>query len=141
MPNRAVDHVSLLSSVFLLTSLGEAEPLVWFNSLDTARASAVEQGKLILLLAGRPTCGNCTYMKNEVCEAPNVRPVIDEACVPWFSDIDLSTDWQPYRAGLASFYLPLACVIDPKTTNAWLARRTGLCTATTFEDLLLGALH
>ena len=41
----------------------------------------------------------------------------------------------------ASFYLPLACVIDPKTTNAWLARRTGLCTAATFEDFLQEALR
>jgi len=103
MHSRFIYYISLLS-VFLLASLGQAEPLVWFNRLDTARASAVQEGKLVLLLAGRPTCGNCTYMKNEACEAPNVRPVIDEACVPWSSDIDLSNDWQTYRTGLASFY-------------------------------------
>jgi hypothetical protein len=75
-------------------------------------------------------------MKNVVCEAGGVRSVIDEIYVPWFSDIDLDTDYRAYASGLTYYSLPLTCMIDPRTTNAWLLRVTGPYAAGAFEGLL-----
>jgi len=126
----------LLSCAFLRTGPAQAASLVWSTSREQARASALSQGKLILLLAGRPTCDDCTYMKYQACEAANVRPVIDEVYVPWFANIDYSTEWQRYAVNLGNFALPLICMIDPATTNTWLFRQTGLCTSSTLESRL-----
>jgi hypothetical protein len=133
--------VSLLLGAFVLTGVGRAGSLVWLQSLESARAAALTDGRLILLMAGRLTCPSCAYVKNESCEAPSVRPILEEAHVPWFADLDHAIDWQPYKAGLSSYALPLVCVIDPHTTNAWLARRTGLCAAVTLEAFLREALR
>ena len=43
-------------------------PLVWQTSRSAAISLAQAQGKIILLISGRPLCGNCSYMKNTVCE-------------------------------------------------------------------------
>jgi len=75
-------------------------------------------------------------MKDVVCEASNVRPVIDEIYVPWYANIDVDSDWDPYASGLGSFTLPLICMIDPTTTNAWLWMMTGPYPAATFEGYL-----
>jgi len=126
----------LLSYVSLCNGPAQAASLVWSNTREQARASALSQGKLMLLLAGRPTCENCNYMKNEACEASNVRPVIDEVYVPWFSNIDYSSEWERYAVNLGYFTLPLICMIDPATTNTWLFRQTALCTPSTLESRL-----
>jgi len=100
----------------------------------------MSQGKLILLLAGRPTCSYCIYMKETVCEGANVRPLIDEVYVPWFSDIDVDSDYLPYATNLGGFTLPMSCMIEPRITNSLLWRVTGPYTAGAFEDFLrLGA--
>jgi hypothetical protein len=125
-----------LICALLLARAGQAQSLAWSSSLQDARASAIGQGKLILLLGGRPTCPNCNYMENVVCEAAGVRPVIDEIYVPWFANVDLDTDYQAYASGLGSYTLPLICMIDPKTTNAWLLRLTGPYAAGAFEGYL-----
>jgi hypothetical protein len=111
--------------------------LLWSNSLAAARASAKSQGKLILLLAGHPDCGTCDYMETVVCESATVRPIIDEIYVPWYANIDFYQDFLPYEAGMSSQYdLPLLCMIDPKTTNAWLLRVDGGYSATAFASVL-----
>jgi hypothetical protein len=129
-------HVSLVLSWFLLAGSGQAQSLVWSNSLAEARASAKSQGKLILLLAGQATCDTCELMKTGICETPTVRAVIDEIYVPWFSDMDVSAEFLPYESGLGGYTLPLICMIDPATTNAWLWRLTGPYAASTFAGYL-----
>ena len=123
-----------------LTLPGHAQSLVWLSSLAEARASALKQEKLILLLAGSPACSHCVYMVTAVCEATNVRPIIDEIYVPWFSDVGSATDYQPYATGLdSSWSYPLSCAIDPRTTNLWLLRQTGPYAAQPFESFLRAA--
>jgi hypothetical protein len=121
---------------FMIHLTGSADPVVW----QAARAEAVEaarnSGKLILLLAGRDTCGNCQYMKNTVCETPSVRQVIDANYVCWYCPVDSSTEWYPYAAGLGSFTLPLMCVIDPGDSTNYLDRSTGTQSVSVFKDRL-----
>jgi hypothetical protein len=104
--------------------------------LTEARSNALAQGKLILLMAGRPSCSVCAYMKQSICESAEVRPLIDEVFVPWFANMDFSPDYLPYGADLGAFSLPMTCVVDPHTTNAWLLRVTGPYTAETYAGYL-----
>ncbi|MEI7902152.1 MAG: thioredoxin family protein, partial [bacterium] len=109
--------ICLLASVPLAAS---GDSIDWCSSRTGAVQRALDSGRLILLLAGRTTCGNCQYMKGTVCESASVRGVIDADYVCWFCPIDDSTEWYSYAGGLGSFYLPLICVIDPGSPTAYL---------------------
>ncbi|NJL60260.1 MAG: hypothetical protein HC887_12145, partial [Desulfobacteraceae bacterium] len=100
--------------------------LVWQTSKTTAVSMAISQGKKILLLAGRETCGNTQYMKNTVCESlsPPIKSLIEQYFIPWFCDVDNSTEWYSYASGLESFTLPMICVIDPNSSSSYLDRTT-----------------
>jgi len=121
---------------FLIHLTGHADAIVWQASHAQAVETARNSGKLILLLAGRDTCGNCQYMKNTVCETPSVRSVIDANYVCWFCPVDSSTEWYAYASGLGTFTLPLMCVIDPGDPSRYLDRSTGTQSASVFEDRL-----
>ena len=120
-------------------SAASAATLTWLESKSDAVSAAKSQGKLVLLLAGRDTCGNCQYMLNTVCESlsPSVKALIQARYVPWYSEVDSNADWQPYASGLGSFTLPLICCIDPNTTNQYLDRTTAIQMAEGFYDRLL----
>lgn len=104
-----------------------AAQLVWQTSKQAALELAVQQNKKVLLLAGRDTWGYTTYMKFTVCEqtSPPVRNFIEEHYIPWYCDMDNSTEWYTYASGLGSFTLPVICVIDPSNSDSWLDRSTG----------------
>jgi hypothetical protein len=102
--------------------------LVWQTSKVTAVFMAKAQGKHILLLGGRATCGNCQYMKGEVCEStsPPIKDLIEQSFIPWYCDVDSSDEYLEYTYGLGSFYLPLICIIDPNDSHNYLDRTTGV---------------
>ena len=87
-------------------STASAATLTWLESKSDAVSAAKSQGKLVLLLAGRDTCGNCQYMLNTVCESlsPPVKALIQARYVPWYSEVDSNADWQPYASGAWEFY-------------------------------------
>lgn len=116
-----------------------ASALVWQTDKDTAMSQALSQGKYVLLVAGRYTCGNTRYMTNTVCEStsPNVVGVIQQSYVPWFCNINASSDYSPYVAGMGSFILPVICCINPANPDAYLDRSTGTADATAFYDRLV----
>lgn len=118
---------------FMLHSSGHAEQLVWRASRAEVVEAARNSGKLILLLAGRDTCGNCQYMKNTICEFPSVRQVLDTNYICWYCPIDTSTEWYPYATGLGSFTLPLMCVIEPGNATNYLDRTTATQSLSVFE--------
>jgi hypothetical protein len=89
--------------------------------VDTAAAT----GKLVLMLAGRDSCGNCTYMHETVCESDSVKPVLLEHYVTAFIDIDNSSDWRPY-APSGGFTLPLIVIIDPANATTAISSTTGI---------------
>ena len=121
--------------------LSTASPasLTWLESETDAMSAAKSQGKLVLLLAGKPTCSHCQYMLTNVCESlsPPVKALIQDRYVPWHCDVNTSADWQPYASELGSFTLPLICCIDPNTANQYLDRTTGTQAAQDFYDRLL----
>jgi|GEM_PF-2374289 len=105
-----------------------AANLVWQTSKATAVSLAKSQGKKVLFFAGRETCGNCQYMKYTACESvsPPIKNLIEQYFVPWFCDVDNSTEWYPYASGLGTFGIPLICVIDPNDSDNYLDRTTGI---------------
>jgi len=121
---------------FVLHLAAYADPVVWHATRAEAVEAARNSGKLILLLAGRDTCGNCQYVKNTVCETPSVRQLIDTNYLCWFCPVDNSTEWYPYAGGLGSFTLPLICVIDPGDSTKYLDRSTATQSASAFTDRL-----
>jgi hypothetical protein len=120
-------------------SLGQAQPLTWIDSRDQALSLATNQGKMILLLAGRPGCAECDYMHDTVCESvtPPVKALIQEGYVPWYCNLDNSNDWKPYGADLASFTLPMICIINPTNAAVYVDRSFNIQLAMTFYSRLL----
>ena len=97
----------------------------WHPVLQGAVDEAAADGKLVLMLAGRDACGNCTYMIGTVCESDGVKPVLLENYVTAYIDVDNSTDWYPY-APSGGFTLPLIAIIDPESPDAALSTTTGV---------------
>jgi hypothetical protein len=130
--------VAFLASV-LSTLAAQAQTLQWQDSKSNAMAMALSQGKRVLLMAGRHTCGNCNYMQNDVCESllPPIKNLIQSKFVPWFCVVDTSTEYYPYASGLGSFTTPLICCIDPHQPNVYLDRTTGTQAPQTFYARLL----
>ena len=120
----------------MMSLSGFADSLVWHTTRAEAEEACRNSGKLILLLTGRETCGNCKYMKYTVCEAPGVRELIDANYEPWFCPVDTSTEWFTYGYDLPSFTLPLMCVIDPRDFTMYLDRTTGTQSVSVFMDRL-----
>lgn len=131
------------SSVVLaasLASLARGAPLSWCDSRAAAIGQALDSGRLILLLAGRETCGNCQYMKYTVCEMASTRAILDAHYACWFCPVDTSTEENAYTGGLGSYTLPLICVIEPGNPLAYLDRTTGIQYEPTFVPRLQGHL-
>ena len=73
-------------------------------------------------------------MRFTVCEqtTPAIRPLIDQHFVPWYSNVDQSSEWWAYAEGLGSFFLPLIAIIDPAKPLIYLDRSTGVQDADVF---------
>jgi hypothetical protein len=67
-------------------------------------------------------------MRFTVCEStsPPIKELILDHYMPWYCDVDTSTEWYAYASGLGSFILPLIAVIDPAAPNTYLSRSTGI---------------
>ncbi|MCP4715036.1 MAG: hypothetical protein GY868_07960, partial [Deltaproteobacteria bacterium] len=128
--------------LLVLIAAADAQLLTWQTSRAAAVAAALSQDKQILLVAGRPTCGNTVYMKNIVCEAtsPNIRGLIDDSYVPWFCNIDENTEYYQYVGGLGGFTLPLICCISPIDPNNYLNRTTSVQFVSEFYSRLQAAV-
>lgn len=100
--------------------------LVWQTSKADAIAAAKLEGKKILMVAGRETCGYTRYMRYTVCEttSPQVRCLIEQNFIPWYVDVDSSSEHYPYTDGLTEWTLPLICTIDPDDSENYLDRTT-----------------
>lgn len=120
-------------------SISQAQPLTWIDSQDQALSLATNQGKMILLLAGRPGCDECDYMHDTVCESvtPPVKALIQEGYVPWYCNMNNSSEWAPYATDLTSFTLPMICIINPTNAAVYVDRSFNIQLAKTFYPRLL----
>ena len=77
-------------------------------------------------------------MRFTVCEtnSPPILQTIEQHYVPWYCNIDNSTEWRAYASGLSSFTLPLIAVIDPASPSTYVNRTTGVQSANAFFDRL-----
>lgn len=77
-------------------------------------------------------------MKFTVCEqtSPSVKSLIEQHYIPWYCNVDNSTEWYTYASGLGSFTLPLISIIDPADSNNYLDRTTGVQYANAFYERL-----
>jgi hypothetical protein len=134
-----MDHVLAIITVALWSGAPlalNAASIEWVTTREEALDRAAEEGKRVLLLAGRETCSNCRAMKYNLCEEPAARAIIDRFYVPWYCPIDDNTEWHSYAIGLLSFTLPLIAVVDPDRPNQYLERTTGLRSGAQFQAFL-----
>lgn len=120
---------SLISSLFLLTLSCFGQPLEFVLTKTEAFAKAKAEGKLVMADFGREGCSDCDGTTTAMGSSSyRVKQTLLASCVMWKSDIDHSSDYVPYIAGLGSSYaLPVLCLIDPlSTAGSFLVRSTAL---------------
>ena len=121
------------SAIHVVQSTG-----AWFRSRDEALAAAAEQGKRVLMVCGRDSCDNTTYVRLTACEAPAVRTLLAEGYVLWYADVDKDiSEYGDYEDGLYYYSLPLVCIIDPDHPSTCVARTTDFMTADELQAFLL----
>lgn len=136
---RAVCFWIIVACGMALGFSGRTAELSWAGSRAEAVTAARNSAKLVLMLAGRDSCGNCMYMKG-LCESSTARPVIDANYICWDCPYDESTEWRVYATDLGSITLPLICVIDPGDPLKYLDRSTSIQAESTFRKRLLDHL-
>jgi hypothetical protein len=110
--------------------------LTWHTSKTQALALATQENKKLILVAGRDTCGNTTYMRFTLFEKETIRTLLANNYILWYSDVDTSSDWYTYASGLGSFALPLIAIIDPANSSSYLERSTDIQTEANIQTLL-----
>ena len=131
--NRVGYLLGLLASGFLLVSTCVAQDLVYATNAAQAFARAKAEGKMILTEFGRPACSDCNGMRARFeLLSPPLKQWILESCVLWNADIDVSSEYQPYTAGLTQYSLPLMCFVDPAVPQKFTVRYKGLIDAPLF---------
>ncbi len=110
--------------------------VVWESSIDTAVEKAKANNRLVLLFAGRDTCGNCRYMKDTVFEDSSVKEELGDDYVIAKIDVDTDNSYYPYASGLSGFTLPLIAIIDPDNSGTYYNRSTGVVYPSEFVNFL-----
>jgi pimeloyl-ACP methyl ester carboxylesterase len=106
----------------------------WQTSKATAISTAKQQNKLILLVAGRDSCGNTNAMKKII---ETEIGWLWNSFILWYSNVDSSTEWQTYASGITgSFSLPLIAAINPNSSEQYLDRSTGVQSQSEFVSRL-----
>jgi hypothetical protein len=132
----------LLSAMIMCSLLSvasvHAAALVWEKSQANAFAKALDEGKLVILVAGGCDESNTLYMRDTVFEDPSVVVFVDDHFVPWFCDTHASSEWVSYRDGLTQLTMPLICRIDPVADGGLVDFATGLLSAAELRTWLEG---
>ena len=140
--NNTVDECDESNNTASVQILVTSDTLNWLTSRAEAISAARAQGKTILLIAGRDTCSNTTYMRDAVCQKvdPSIRETIRNDYIPWYCDVDNSTEWYSYASGLGSFTLPMICRIDPDNPDTYIDRTTGVQDTDVFYNRLIDGI-
>ena len=114
--------ICLLISFFIIETKASAqdtviyEGMTWYLNRSAAFNAARSQGKQVLLIWGRTTCGICKGVRQRLGQYP-LKPIVDKNYILWFSNCDVhdrnSSEVGNYLAVLTgSVALPALCVID-----------------------------
>jgi hypothetical protein len=117
-----------------------ADPMLFQSNKVQAVTAAMAENKLVLLIAGREDCANCTQLEYAILPSinPPLRQFVEEALVYWQCRQDLGyADYMSYVPDLTDgFPIPLICVVDPKDPDNYLMRGFGGAGALDFLTLL-----
>ena len=114
-------------------------PAKWYTNKTEAFEAAEALGKRVLMVCGRDSCPNTTYVRLTACENDSVKPILTSDYVLWYCDCDKQiSDYADYEQGLGGYTLPLVCIINPETANKYIARRTGYATPAQLLEFLEG---
>lgn len=118
------------------------EPISWGEDYDAAMAQAQAEGKQVIIIFGRPACGNCTRTQNNANGSAEVRGEINENYVAIHVNIDTPEGraaFNQYRdeAPKDGWMLPLTCVVDPNNEGTATALTTGTQTASALLSSLV----
>jgi len=104
------------------------DSLTWQTSKANAISLAQRDGKLILLVAGRDTCGNTNHTRDTLVKttSPPINTLLQERFVLWYANVDSSSEYSAYSQGLGSYTLPLIATIDPNDSDNYLDRTTNV---------------
>lgn len=113
--------------------------LRWFTDKRSAMAQARREGKLVLMVAGRDTCGVTNHMRKQVIQQADVQAVLRDKFVLWYSNVDHASDYQTYLRGVSgSFRLPVMAVIAPQDSERYIDRSFGSEKKDVFANWLRG---
>ena len=89
-----INKVSLAAvALFFLTSAGLAQqPMHWEISLDAAKRTASQSGRLVLIEFSAPWCLQCRVMENEVFDQPGIGRAIEANYVPVHLNYDYAKE-------------------------------------------------
>jgi len=69
----------------------------WASSLREAQDAARATGRMVFIETGRPACGNCQALRNDVIPNPAVSGELGAASVGYYTDCDLEPNAQAYQ--------------------------------------------
>ena len=89
-----IHKVSLATvALFIFTSAGLAQqPLHWEISVDAAKRTANQSGRLVLIEFSTPWCSQCRIMENEVFNQPGIARAIEANYVPVHLNCDYAKE-------------------------------------------------
>ena len=113
----------------------------WYTVKSVALDSARKQGKQVLLVWGRTTCGNTQGVMRRLSEG-QLKYIVNNNYILWFSDCDkyrrFSDEVSDYLANMeARIELPAICIIDTYDVKVG----HGLTTGPKYVDELLALLN
>jgi len=103
------------------------QPISWGTDYQQAMAQAAAEGRQVIVIFGRPECGNCTRTENNANNSAEVRALINDNYIAVHVNIDTPEGraaFTPLRAGMGDMILPLTCIIDPTNPSEYSARTT-----------------
>ena len=68
----------------------------WASSLREAQDAARATGRMVFIETGRPACGNCQALRNDVIPNPAVSGELGAASVGYYTDCDVEPNAQAY---------------------------------------------
>jgi len=117
-----------ITYIDLIMAIPEYEPLTWFTSKSDAMNAAVNQNKMVLMVAGRTTDSSTQYVQETILEShfPPIKSLIQQYVILWFCDLNQGcNDHAIYIPAGQSFYIPLVCFIDPNHSDTYIDKSEG----------------